>query len=137
MGSISKFSQSRLPLLFSLMVLGACQQPAPRYNVLFILVDDLGYGDLGATGSHYYETPNVDAIAEQGMVFTQGYAGSRVCSPSRATLMTGKFTARHGITDWIGAWTGEDWRTLERHDRLLPADYRHNLDHNEVTIALA
>jgi len=50
----------------------------------------------------FYETPNIDRLAREGMVFTQGYAASRVCSPSRASIMTGKFTARHGITDWIG-----------------------------------
>jgi len=131
----SKFSLAGIILTF--VMLTSCQEPADRYNVLFILVDDLGHGDLSFTGSDYYETPNIDAIAEQGMVFTQGYAGSRVCSPSRATIMTGKFTARHGITDWIGALSGEDWRTLERHDKLLPAAYRHHLDHQEVTMAEA
>src|SRR5690554_7955072 len=80
-----------------------------RPNIVFILVDDLGARDLGITGSTFYETPNVDRIAEEGMVFTQGYAASRVCSPSRASIMTGKFTARHGITDWIGAASGTAW----------------------------
>mgnify|MGYP003654776518 CR=1 FL=1 len=75
-------------------------------NILFILVDDLGVKDLGFTGSSFYETPNIDALAAKSTIFTQGYAGSRVCSPSRATLFTGKFTARHGITDWIGAKVG-------------------------------
>lgn len=124
-------------LLLTFTILSACKQPVAKYNVLFILVDDLGHRDLGITGSDYYETPNVDVIAERGMVFTRGYAGSRVCSPSRATIMTGKFTARHGITDWIGARSGEDWRTLERYDKLLPASYRLNLDLNEVTLAEA
>ena len=100
-------------------------------------MDDLGYKDLGITGSSFYETPNVDGIANEGMVFTQGYAGSRVCSPSRATLMTGKFTARHGITDWIGAKSGEAWRDHNRHDRLLPGEYEHKLAPEEITIAEA
>ena len=51
-------------------------------NILFILVDDLGYHDLGVTGSAYYETPNVDNLAKESMMFTQGYAASRVCSPA-------------------------------------------------------
>ena len=67
--------------------------PAIKPNILFILVDDLGIHDLGVTGSAYYETPNIDALAAKSFKFTQGYAGSRVCSPSRATIMTGKFTA--------------------------------------------
>ncbi|TNJ44982.1 sulfatase [Tamlana fucoidanivorans] len=106
-------------------------------NVLFILVDDLGYHDLGVTGSTFYETPNVDKLAHEGMMFTQGYAASRVCSPSRASIMTGKFTARHGITDWIGAKSGEDWRTRNRHDKLLPASYKMHLPNEDITIAEA
>ena len=77
-------------------------------NVVFILVDDLGYHDLGATGSTFYETPNIDRLAEGSVRFTRAYAGSRVCSPSRATLLLGQYTATHGITDWIGARAGED-----------------------------
>ncbi|WP_273567965.1 sulfatase [Maribacter halichondriae] len=105
--------------------------------MVFILVDDLGLMDLGFTGSEYYETPNIDRLAKSGMVFTQGYAASRVCSPSRASIMTGKFTARHGITDWIGAKSGVDWRTTNRHDKLLPAEYVHRLPENDVTLAEA
>ncbi len=96
-------------------------------NVLFILADDLGYHDLSVTGSTYYETPNIDRIAIEGMMFTNGYAASRVCSPSRASIMLGTFPSRHGITDWIGAKTGEDWRTVGRHNKLLPPDYLHHL----------
>jgi arylsulfatase A-like enzyme len=106
-------------------------------NIVFILVDDLGLNDLSFTGSKFYETPNVDRIAEEGMVFNQGYAASRVCSPSRASIMTGKFTARHGITDWIGAASGTAWRDYKRYDKLLPAEYIHELPKNDVTIAEA
>lgn len=104
-------------------------------NVLFILVDDLGINDLGFTGSSFYETPNIDKLASESAVFTQGYACSRVCSPSRASIMTGKFAARHGITNWIGEKSGEDWRQMNREDKMLPADYLHNLPDNETTIA--
>lgn len=103
--------------------------------MLFILVDDLGLKDLGYTGSSYYETPHIDQLAAKSMVFTQGYAGSRVCSPARASIMTGKFTARHGITDWIGAQYDTAWRKLNRYDKLLPADYQHVLLREEVTWA--
>jgi arylsulfatase A-like enzyme len=106
-------------------------------NVLFILVDDLGINDLSFTGSNFYETPNIDSLANQSFVFTEGYAGSRVCSPSRATIMTGKFTARHGVTDWIGAKTGTDWRSHNRHDKLLPAEYLETLPKEDITIAEA
>ncbi len=110
-------------------------QPVQQPNVLFILVDDLGVYDLGFTGSDIYETPNIDKLASQGMNFTQGYAASRVCSPSRASILTGKFTARHGITDWIGAKYGTEWRSRNRHDKLLPANYIHNLPKQETTLA--
>lgn len=128
-------------LIFSLFFLIGCQPETQtvkkKPNVVFILVDDLGIMDLGITGSRYYETPNIDKLAKEGMIFTQGYAASRVCSPSRASVMTGKFTARHGITDWIGAKTGTAWRDVGRHDKLLPAEYVHNLPKEDITLAEA
>lgn len=99
-----------------------------RPNVLFILADDFGNHDMSSMGSDFYETPNLDKIANEGMVFTNGYATCQVCSPSRASIMTGKFPARHGITDWIGARTGEEWRKAGRFNQLLPPEYEHNLD---------
>ncbi len=120
------------PSVFLFLFLGlasACttqeadQKTASPPNILFILADDLGYHDLGVTGSSYYETPNIDAIAEQSMVFTNGYATCQVCSPSRASIMSGKFPARHGITDYIGAPTDTAWRGQNRHTKLLPPDY--------------
>jgi len=103
-------------------------------NIVFILADDLGLHDLSVTGSTFYETPNIDRIAKEGTVFTQGYAASRVCSPSRASIMLGQFTARHGITDWIGAKSGTEWRDLGRNDKLLPAAYNHNLSKEQTTL---
>lgn len=103
-------------------------------NILFILVDDLGYSDLGFMGSTYYETPHIDALASNSMVFTNGYAGAQVCSPSRATIMTGQFTARHGVTDWIGAASGADWRSKKRLSKMLPAEYKHHIDTSLVTL---
>ena len=70
-------------------------------NIIFILVDDLGWTDLGCFGSHYYETPNIDRLAAQGMRFTNGYAACTVCSPSRASFLTGQYPARLHVTDWI------------------------------------
>lgn len=110
---------------------------ATKPNVLFILVDDLGIQDLSLTGSTYYETPNIDRLAKKSVQFTQGYASSRVCSPSRASIMTGKSTARHGITDWIGAKTGENWRSTNRHNKMLPAEYMHHLNKKDTTLAEA
>jgi arylsulfatase A-like enzyme len=106
-------------------------------NILFILVDDLGILDLSFTGSEYYETPNIDKLAKKSTVFTQGYANSRVCSPSRASIMLGQSAPRHGITDWIGAKTGEDWRNTKRHDKMLPAEYKHHMNAEDTTLSEA
>jgi arylsulfatase A-like enzyme len=78
---------------------------AKEYNVLFIIADDLGATDLSSTGSTFYETPHIDSIARNGMKFTHGYAACTVCSPSRYSVMTGKYPPRSGITDWIGSGT--------------------------------
>ena len=119
-----------------LILSSACQtttQEPQQPNVLFILVDDLGYTDLSVMGSQYYETPNIDRIAHEGMLFTNGYAAGQVCSPSRASILSGKFPSRHGITDWLGAKTGEDWRQAKRYTKLLPPTYTSHLPH-EYTI---
>jgi arylsulfatase A len=72
-----------------------------RMNVVFMLVDDLGWTDLGCFGSSYYETPHVDRLAAEGMRFTNAYAACTVCSPTRASVLTGQYPARLHITDWI------------------------------------
>ncbi len=104
-----------------------------RPNIVFILADDLGWRDLSCEGSPIYESPNIDRIANEGMRFTQGYAACQVCSPSRASILTGKTPPRHGITDWIGARSGIAWRDTERHNKLLPPDYDHGLRNEEIT----
>ena len=106
-------------------------------NILFILADDLGWCDLGASGSNFYESPNIDRIATEGMRFTQGYATCQVCSPSRASILTGKYTPRHGITDYIGGRSGEAWRELGRESKTLPPEYEHSLRADEITFAEA
>ena len=103
-------------------------------NILFILADAFGWRDLACTGSRYYESPNIDGIARNGVRFTQGYAACQVSSPSRASIMTGKFTARHGITNWIGEGSGEEWRKMGRHSKLLPAQYVWQLPKEDITL---
>ena len=70
-------------------------------NFLFILADDLGWSQLGCYDSRYYETPNIDRLATKGMKFTDSYAACPVCSPTRASIMTGKYPARLHLTDFI------------------------------------
>ncbi|GAC13811.1 sulfatase [Aliiglaciecola lipolytica] len=74
-------------------------------NILLILVDDLGWRDVGAYGSDYYQTPNIDSIAAAGLKFNQAYTAAHICSPTRASLLTGKHPARLNITDWIPGWS--------------------------------
>jgi arylsulfatase A len=72
-----------------------------RPNLILINVDDLGWTDLGCYGSPYYETPNIDRLCAQGIKFTDAYAAAAVCSPTRSALLTGRYPARTGVTDWL------------------------------------
>jgi arylsulfatase A-like enzyme len=73
-----------------------------RPNIIFILIDDLGWRDLSCYGSKFYETPNIDRLFYEGMHFTDAYAAAPVCSPTRASILTGKYPARVGVTNYIG-----------------------------------
>ena len=101
-------------------------------NFVFILVDDLGWADLNCFGSSFYDTPNCDQLAASGMKFTNAYAACPVCSPTRASIMTGRYPTRTGVTDYIGAAAGKAWR---RNTRLLPAVYTRQLELKELTLA--
>ncbi|WP_080058640.1 arylsulfatase [Spirosoma aerolatum] len=79
-------------LLLAPFYTNAQNRPATRPNIIFILADDLGYGDVGINGQHLIKTPNIDRLAREGMQFTQFYAGTSVCAPSRSSLLTGKHT---------------------------------------------
>ncbi|MFO1440774.1 MAG: sulfatase [Verrucomicrobiaceae bacterium] len=105
---------------------------ADRPNVVFMLADDLGQRDLGCYGSTFYETPNLDRLAKEGALFTNGYAACPVCSPTRAAVQTGRWPQRTGVTDYIGAaQRPELWK---RNTLLLPAPYSDRLAHEEVTM---
>jgi arylsulfatase A-like enzyme len=107
---------------------------AGKPNFVFILADDLGRQDMSIEGSTFHETPHIDRLARGGMRFEHGYATCQVCSPSRASIMTGKYPARHGITDWIGAAVGMQWK---RNDRVLPPEYVRALPAEDTTLAEA
>lgn len=76
-------------------------QTAQRPNIVLLLADDLGYRDLSCYGSTQVQTPYLDQLASEGLRFTDFYAGSAVCSPSRAALMTGRASVRAGVYSWI------------------------------------
>jgi len=126
----------KLRLIASLCLFAGLAQAAVAKppNVLFILVDDYGIKDVGVEGSTFYETPHIDALARGGMQFLRGYAACQVCSPSRASILLGKFPGRHGITDWIGAGVGEAF-AAERHVKLLVPQYVRNLAAADTTLA--
>lgn len=107
-------------------------KPARRPNVVFVLVDDLGWKDVGCYGSSFYETPNVDRLADKGVRFVNGYASCPVCSPTRASVMTGKYPARLGLTAHIGDAKPEHWK---RNTRLVPASYTDHLPLEQTTVA--
>jgi arylsulfatase A-like enzyme len=104
------------------------REPERKPNIVFFLVDDLGWADVGSFGSEFYETPHVDRLAATGMRFTDAYAASPVCSPTRAAILTGKHPVRVGITDWI---PGAD----PRDRKLIGPDDLHELPLGETTLA--
>jgi arylsulfatase A-like enzyme len=101
-----------------------------RPNIVFVLIDDLGWRDLSCYGSPFYETPHLDRIAAEGLRFTDAYAACPVCSPSRASLLTGKYPARLGVTNYIH--DGEGAR-----GKLLDAPFVRELRHTETSLAAA
>jgi len=103
---------------------GTAQRPP---NVILIVVDDLGWSDVGCNGAKFYETPHIDKLASQGVRFTNAYAASPVCSPTRASLLTGRVTPRHGLTNIPDR--------AQPNAKVLPAPSLDRLEPSEVTIA--
>jgi len=101
---------------------------AARPNILFILADDLGWSQIGCYGSNYYETPNIDRLARKGMRFTDAYAACPVCSPTRASIMTGKYPARLHLTDFIAGGNFP-------YEKYAQPEWQKYLSLEEVTIA--
>ena len=117
--------------VLSLFILNSCTDSSNddiQPNIIFILVDDLGWNDLGYTGSKFYESPNIDNLSNYSFQFTNAYSASSVCSPTRASIMTGKHPSRVNITDWI---PGND----PKNKPLLGPQDLDALPHEEITIA--
>ncbi len=98
-------------------------------NVIFFLVDDLGQRDLGCYGSEFYETPAIDQLAKEGMRFENAYSTCHVCSPSRASILTGKYPARTNLTEWLGGRPERDYEKLHHGEKITA------LPESEVTLA--
>ncbi|MHC4561547.1 MAG: sulfatase [Planctomycetota bacterium] len=97
-------------------------------NIIFILIDDMGWRDIGCYGSEFYETPNIDRLAGEGMMFSDAYAACPVCSPTRASILTGKYPGRLRLTNYLAG---------EERGRLLGVPYIKHLALEETTIARA
>ncbi len=139
---------THLALTFACLVAIALPLCGAPLNVVVVLVDDLGWKDLGCQGSDFYQTPNIDKLAATGMRFSDGYASCAVCSPTRAALMTGRSPARLGVTDWIRSdfqLQGRQWPNVrDRNGYHKPANEQTNLitpvneqrlPHSEITLA--
>jgi arylsulfatase A len=127
-GNISKnLFTGMLPLLFGAN--HSVSQPPEKPNIVFILADDLGWKDLGCYGNRHYETPVLDALATTGIKYSQAYAACPVSSPTRASIMTGKYPARLKLTNFIAGNRTDD------SSPVLPAEWKPYLEAREITIA--
>ena len=115
-----------LKILFLILPTLVFAQKA-KPNIVFLLVDDLGYGDFSCYGAKFNETPHIDKLAKKGMKFTNAYAACTVCSPSRAAILTGKYPARLKLTDWIAGH-------VDPKAKLLVPDWNMRLEHSEVLL---
>jgi arylsulfatase A-like enzyme len=123
------------PLVLCLCLLGgvATAGTGRHTNIVFMLADDLGWGDLGCYGSTFYETPHLDQLAAGGMRFTEGYVASPICSPTRSSILTGKNPARTDNTQYFGG--PQPGPRYKRNTVLLPAAYKAVMDLEEQTLA--
>ncbi len=117
-----------LLMLFAVACERAAEKKIDAPSIVFFLIDDLGWMDTGVYGSRFYETPNIDRLARESARFTQFYTAGSVCSPTRASIVTGKHPARLNITNWIPG---------RQEAMLRPPDYLHHLPLEEITIAEA
>ncbi|MBB5268755.1 sulfatase [Algibacter amylolyticus] len=99
-------------------------------NVVLFVVDDLGWTDMGAYGSDLYQTPNVDKLASEGVLYTDAYSACTVCSPTRASILTGKYPARINLTDWI---TGH----VKKYGKIKIPEWNQELSQDEYTLGEA
>jgi len=124
--------QRTLATFCSALLLGlfsSVQAAAKPPNVVFFLVDDLGWSDVGCYGSTFHETPHIDQLAKEGMRFDNAYSTCHVCSPSRASILTGKYPARTDLTEWLGGRPERDFEKLHSAKKLM------SLPDEEITLA--
>ncbi|MGB2011374.1 MAG: sulfatase-like hydrolase/transferase, partial [Akkermansiaceae bacterium] len=108
----------------------ASEQRKP--NIILFLIDDLGWADLGITGSKFYETPNLDRLAKEGAFFSNAYAANPVCSPTRASILTGKYPSRIGLSNHSGSRG-----PMGAGHQLTPPEVVGNMPPDDITLAEA
>ena len=121
-----------LSLIFVLTLSSSTCTAQEKPNIVFIFIDDLGWTDVGYMGSSYYETPNIDRLAKQGMIFTNAYANAANCAPTRASLLTGQYSPRHGVFTVANPARGE-----AKDRRLVPIVNSRKISPDKITIAEA
>ncbi len=114
-----------------LLCLGGCKGiEKTKPNIVFIFIDDMGWTDLGYMGSEYYETPAIDHLAGKGMVFTNAYSNAANCAPTRASLLTGQYSPRHGVYT-----VGVSTRGKSEYRRIIPTENSKEISFDKITIA--
>ncbi|NQU53501.1 MAG: sulfatase [Bacteroidetes bacterium] len=108
------------------------ESPVVKPNILLINIDDMGWRDVGFMGSEYYETPNIDALASDGMIFTNAYASAANCAPSRAAMMSGQWSQRHGIYT-----VGTSERGKSKTRKIIPTQNTEELPESQYIITEA
>jgi arylsulfatase A-like enzyme len=118
-----------LILLFSFLLNTALASEKNRKpNIIFFLVDDLGWSDVGCYGSVFHETPNIDRLAKEGIRFDNAYSTCHVCSPSRASILTGKYPARTNLTEWLNGRPERNFEKLHSAKKIM------SLPDEEITL---
>lgn len=129
---IKKLNFILLTLIFGLLLSFNNGFAQEKPNIVFIFIDDLGWKDVGFMGSSYYETPNIDRLAGQGMIFTNAYANAANCAPTRASLLSGQYSPRHGVFTVANPARGES-----KDRRLIPIVNSRKIALDKITIAEA
>ena len=130
-----KIIKSQLILIAGSIIFALCSCSSIKKgkpNIVFIIIDDLGWKDVGYMGSTWYETPNIDRLARQGMIFTNAYANAANCAPTRACLLSGQYSPRHGVFTVAKPDRGDS-----KNRRLIPIENSRKISPDKITIAEA
>ncbi|ANW95303.1 hypothetical protein AXE80_02930 [Wenyingzhuangia fucanilytica] len=135
--TLATFPKILIAIVLLLLVHTACAQTSKKPNVVFILIDDFGWNDVGYNGSTFYETPNLDKLSKEFMRFDRCYTPSPMCSPTRVSIITGKNPARHGVTQWLPGRADWPGKPASAQKVLCPAPKVQGISNDETTLAEA